>query len=157
MGGFGTGPGLQTKAAKAYRKLATKWYPDFNPDDGFYYNWWNPAWALTTAMDKINGDLSGGHQKLWAAMPRVLNAGFGKIVLDKNRQAIQDQYPIRYVKKGGAVTFEVIGLVPQVNQTFGGTYSEKTPSPSRSAPACKKAKLPWMNKIIPVKNGVPQR
>ena len=70
MGGFGTGPGLQTKAAKAYRKLANKWYPQFNPDDGFYYNWWNPAWALTTAMEKINGDLSAGHQKLWAAMPR---------------------------------------------------------------------------------------
>jgi branched-chain amino acid transport system substrate-binding protein len=157
MGGFGTGPGLQTPASKAYRKLATKWYPDFNPDDGFYYNWWNPAWALTTAMDKIDGDLSAGHQKLWAAMPRTLNAGFGKIALDKNRQAIQDQYPIRYVKKNGAITFEVIGLVPQVDQTFGGTFSETTPSPSRSAPTCKKAKLPWMNKIIPVKNGVPQR
>ena len=157
MGGFGTGPGLQTKAAKAYRKLATKWYPEFNPDDGFYYNWWNPTWALTTAMKKINGDLSGGHQKLWAAMPRQLNAGFGVIKLDKNRQAIQDQYPIRYVKKGNTITFEVIGLIPQVDQTFGGQFNEKTPSPSRTAPACKKTKLPWMNKIIPVKNGVPQR
>jgi len=157
MGGFGTGPGLQTPAAKAYRKLATKWYPDFNPDDGFYYNWWNPAWALTTAMKKINGDLSNGQAKLRAAMPKVLNAGFGKIVLDKNRQAIQDQYPIRYVKKGDTISFEVIGLIPQVDQTFGGQFSETTPSPSRAAPACKKAKLPWMNKIIPVKNGVPQR
>jgi branched-chain amino acid transport system substrate-binding protein len=157
MGGFGTGPGLQTKAAKAYRKLATKWYPDFNVDDGFYYNWWNPAWALTTAMKKINGDLSNGQAKLRAAMPRVLNAGFGKIRLDKNRQAIQDQYPIRYVKKGDTITFEVIGLIPQVDQTFGGQFSGKTPSPSRATPACKKAKLPWMNKIIPVKNGVPQR
>ncbi len=157
MGGFGTGPGLQTKAAKAYRKLASKWYPDFNPDDGFYYNWWNPAWALTTAMEKINGDLSAGHQKLWAALPRQLNAGFGVIKLDKNRQAIQDQYPIRYVKKGKTITFEVIGLIPQVDQTFGGQFNESTPSPSRTAPACKKTKLPWMNKIIPVKNGVPQK
>jgi branched-chain amino acid transport system substrate-binding protein len=157
VGGFGTGPGLQTKAAKAYRALANKWYPQFSPDDGFYYNWWNPAWALTTAMNKIHGDLSAGHQKLWAAMPRKLNAGFGVIRLDKNRQAIQDQYPIQYVKKGNTITFQVIGLVPQVDQTFGGQFSESTPSPSRTAPACKKTKLPWMNKIIPVKNGVPQR
>ena len=159
MGGFGTGPGLQTPAAKAYRKIAAHWYPKIgSPDDGFFYNWWNPAWALTTAMNKVNGDLSGGQAKLRAALPRILNAGFGKIVLDKNRQAIQDQYPIQYVKKSdGTITFEVIGLVPQVTQTFGGQFSEKTPSPSRTAPACKKAKLPWMNKIIPVKNGVPQR
>jgi branched-chain amino acid transport system substrate-binding protein len=157
MGGFGTGPGLQTAAAKAYRKLANRWYPQFNPDDGFYYNWWNPAWALTIAMNKIKGDLSGGQKKLQAAMPRSLDAGFGKIRLDRNRQAIQDQYPIQYVKKGDTITFEVIGLVPQVDQTFGGQFSETTPTPSRNAPACKKAKLPWMNKIIPVKNGVPQR
>jgi len=163
VGGFGTGPGLQTKAAKAYRKLALKWYPDFaafggtSPDDGFFYNWWNPAWALTIAMDKINADLSGGQKKLQAAMPKVLNAGFGLIRLDRNRQAIQDQYPLQYVKKGGVITFEVIGLVPQVDQTFGGQFSETTPTPSRTAPACKKAKLPWMNKIIPVKNGIPQR
>jgi branched-chain amino acid transport system substrate-binding protein len=160
VGGFGTGPGLKTKAANAYRKMAQRWYEfpaGTSPDDGFYYNWWNPAWALTIGMKRINGDLSGGHQKLWAAMPRTLNAGFGLIRLDKNRQAIQDQYPIQYVKKGDTITFEVIGLVPQVDQTFGGQFSEKTPTPSRTAPACKKAKLPWMNKIIPVKNGVPQR
>jgi branched-chain amino acid transport system substrate-binding protein len=160
VGGFGTGPGLKTKAAAAYRKMALRWYEfptGTSPDDGFYYNWWNPAWALTIAMKKINGDLSGGHQKLWNAMPRRLNAGFGLIRLDKNRQAIQDQYPIQYVKKGNTITFEVIGLVPQVTQAFGGQFSEKTPTPSRTAPACKKAKLPWMNKIIPVKNGVPQR
>jgi branched-chain amino acid transport system substrate-binding protein len=157
MGGFGTAPGLKTPAANAYRKLANQWYPQFNPDDGFYYNYWNAGWALTTALKKVNGDLSSGQAKLRAALPRSLNAGFGKIILDKNRQAIQDQYPIQYVKKGNTITFEVIGVVPQVNQTFGGQFSERTPSPSRVAPACKKAKLPWMNKIVPVKNGVPQK
>jgi branched-chain amino acid transport system substrate-binding protein len=157
MGGFGTAPGLKTPAANAYRKLANRWYPQFNPDDGFYYNYWNAAWALVTGLKKVNGDLSSGQAKLRAALPRTLNAGFGKIVLDKNRQAIQDQYPIQYAKKGKTITFEVIGVVPQVNQTFGGQFSETTPSPSRAAPACKKAKLPWMNKIVPVKNGIPQR
>jgi len=160
MGGFGTGPGLQTKAAKAYRAISSRWYKfpaGQSVDDGFFYNYWNAAWGLVQGLKKVNGDLSGGQKKLQAAMPRVLNAGFGKIVLDRNRQAIQDQYPIRYVKKAdGTITFEVIGVVKQVTQAFGGWFSETTPSPSRTAPACVKKTLPWHNKIIPVKNGVPQ-
>ena len=157
MGGFGTGPGLKTKAANAYRAISAHWYnKTFNPDDGFFYNYWNAAWALVQGLKAVDGDLSGGQKKLQAAMPKVLNAGFGKIILDKNRQAIQDQYPIQYVKKGNTITFDVIGLVKQVDQSFGGWFSTATPSPSRTAPVCKKKTLPWHNKIIPVKNGVPQ-
>jgi branched-chain amino acid transport system substrate-binding protein len=166
MGGFGTAPGLKTKASAAYTAVIGKWFKKFpgtydpakaGAGDGFVYNYYNAAWALTTGLKRVKGDLSDGQKKLRAALPKLLNAGFGKIVLDTNRQAIQDQYPIQYVKKGNTITYEVIGLVPQVNQTFGGQFSPNTPSPSRTAPACKKAKLPWMNKIIPVKNGVIQR
>jgi branched-chain amino acid transport system substrate-binding protein len=163
MGGFGTGPGLKTPAANAYRAASNHWYKPYmdgaklSVDDGFYYNYWNAAWALVKGMNAANGNLSGGQKKLQAAMPRVLNAGFGKIVLDKNRQAIQDQYPIQYTKlPDGKISFDVIGVVRQVTQKFGGYFSETTPSPSRAAPTCHKANLPWHNKIVPVVNGVPK-
>jgi branched-chain amino acid transport system substrate-binding protein len=164
MGGFGTGPGLKTPAANAYREKAGHWYEAYlkpaglSADDGFFYNYWNAAWALVQGMNKAGGDLSGGQKKLFASMPRTLDAGFGKIVLDKNRQAIQDQYPIQYTKlPDGSINFHVIGLVPQVTQKFGGYFSETTPIPSRAAPSCHKANLPWHNHIIPVVNGVPTR
>jgi branched-chain amino acid transport system substrate-binding protein len=164
MGGFGTGPGLKTPAANAYRAKAGPWYAPYmngaklSVDDGFFYNYYVAAWALVQGMNKAKGNLSGGQAKLRAAMPRVLNAGFGRIVLDKNRQAIQDQYPIQYTKApDGSISFSVIGLVPQVSQKFGGYFSETTPIPSRTAPSCHKANLPWHNKIIPVTNGVPAR
>jgi branched-chain amino acid transport system substrate-binding protein len=164
MGGFGTGPGLKTPAANAYRAKAGPWYAPYmngaklSVDDGFFYNYYVAAWALVQGMNKAKGNLSGGQAKLRAAMPRVLNAGFGRIVLDKNRQAIQDQYPIQYTKApDGSIGFSVIGLVPQVSQKFGGYFSETTPIPSRTAPSCHKANLPWHNKIIPVTNGVPAR
>jgi branched-chain amino acid transport system substrate-binding protein len=163
MGGFGTGPGLKTPAANAYRAKSAHWYAPYlkgktTVDDGFFYNYWNAAWALVQGMNKAHGDLSAGQKKLIAAMPRSLNGGFGKIILDKNRQAIQDQYPIQYTKLAdGSINYHVIGLVPQVTQKFGGYFSETTPIPSRTAPSCHKANLPWHNHIIPVVNGVPKR
>ena len=59
-----------------------------------------PPGRSSSGMNKINGDLSAGYQKLRAALPRTLNAGFGNIVLDRNRQAIQDQYPLQIREEG---------------------------------------------------------
>ena len=42
--------------------------------------------------------------------------------------------------------FKTAYEVPNVDQTFGGTFSPSTPPPGRTAPACKKASLPWAGK-----------
>ena len=79
----------------------------------------------------------------------------GKVRLDANRQAIQDQWPVQIIKGpdgGPAVT--LTGYVPNVNQSFGGLFKKTSPPPGRTQPPCVKKKLPWQGKIREVKNGV---
>ncbi len=157
VGGFGTGAGMKTKAANAYRAIMKKYYPKQPADDGFVYNYYNAAWALVQGLQKSGGQLGS---KLQAAMPRTLKAAFqvsngGVLHLDANRQGIQDQYPLQLVKQAdGSVAAQVVGFVPNVDQSFHGLFKKTSPPPGRTQPACKRAKLPWQGKIRVVKNGV---
>ena len=47
---------------------------------------------------------------------------------------------------------KTIATVPQVDQTFGGTFSPETPPPGRDFPTCEKKQLPWIGKsqAVPV-------
>ena len=49
-----------------------------------------------------------------------------------------------------------MAIIPQVDQTFGGTFSTDTKAPGRDFPECVEADLPWVGKAIPVEGGVPQ-
>jgi branched-chain amino acid transport system substrate-binding protein len=157
VGGFGTAPGLKTPAAKAYEAAVAKTYPGLNGGnyaDGFVYNYYNAAWALIRGLQKAGGDLN----KLQASMPKTNNSGYeisdgGKVVLDSNRQAVQDQYPLQIQRGPKGLTTAVVGFVPNVGQSFGGLFKKSSPPPGRSQPACKKQKLPWQGKIKVVKNG----
>src|SRR4051794_24478784 len=157
VGGFGTAPGLKTKAANAYRAVMKKYYPKLPADDGFVYNYYNAAWALVQALNKSGGAVGS---KLQAAMPRSIKPAFqvsngGVLHLDSNRQGIQDQYPLQLVKgANGAVAANVVGFVPNVDQSFHGLFKRSSPPPGRTQPKCVKAKLPWQGKIRVVKNGV---
>ena len=160
VGGFGTGPGLKTKQAKAYEAVVAKHYPGLNGGnyaDGFVYNYYNAAWALIQGLQKSNGATGAALQK---AMPRTLRPGYqvsdnGVLKLDSNRQAIQDQYPLQVVKNAdGSIGTAVVGFVPNVNQSFGGLFKKTSPAPGRTQPPCVKKSLPWQGKIKVVKNGV---
>jgi branched-chain amino acid transport system substrate-binding protein len=157
VGGFGTAGGLKTKQANAYRAILNGVYPKLPADDGFVYNYYNAAWALVQALQKSGGELGA---KLQAAMPTSIRAGFqvsngGVLHLDKNRQGIQDQYPLQLVKAAdGSVSAAVVGFVPNVDQSFHGLFKSSSPPPGRTQPACVKAKLPWQGKIRVVKDGV---
>ena len=86
-------------------------------------------------------------------MLQVSNGGV--LHLDSRRQAIQDQYEIRMIKKpDGSAAPDVVAFVPNVDQSFGGLFTPSSPPPGRTQPACKKAKTPWQGKIRVVKNGV---
>jgi hypothetical protein len=54
--------------------------------------------------------------------------------------------------KGPNVT--LAGYVPNVDQTFGGSFGPNKPAPSRTFPPCVKKTLPWQGKIQVVKNGL---
>ena len=73
--------------------------------------------------------------------------------LDSRRQAIQDQYPMKVIVKGGKPSVTIAGYVPGVDQTFGGLFAPNKPAPGRNFPPCVKKKLPWQGKIQVVKNG----
>ena len=157
VGGFGTGAGLKTSQANAYRAKVLKTYPKIPTDDGFVYNYYNAAWALVQGLAKSGGALG---QKLQNAMPRSIKPGFqvsnsGVLRLDSRRQAIQDQYEIRMIKKpDGSAAPDVVAFVPNVDQSFGGLFKPTSPPPGRTQPPCRKAKTPWQGKIRVVKNGV---
>jgi len=158
VGGFGTAPGLKgVKAANQYRAFVAKLYPGQPADDGFFYNYYQGTRALIIGLNKSKGAVGA---KLQAALPRSIFAPFelsdgGRVKLDANRQAIQDQWPVRIVKNAeGNPAVELTGYVPNVNQSFGGLFTSKSPAPGRTQPKCVKKKLPWQGKIREVKNGV---
>jgi branched-chain amino acid transport system substrate-binding protein len=159
VGGFGTGPGLKTPQARRYENSVKKWYPGLNGGnyaDGFVYNYYNAAWALVQGMQKAGGNLA----RLPQSLPRTLRSGYevsdgGLVRLDRNRQAIQDQYPLQIVRgANGDPALAVVGYVPNVDQSFGGLFKKSSPPPGRSQPPCVKKSLPWQGKIKVVRNGV---
>jgi branched-chain amino acid transport system substrate-binding protein len=157
IGGFGTGPGLKTKQAKAYEATMKKYYPKLPAADGFVYNYYNAAWALVQGLQKSGGAVGVALQR---AMPRTLASGYevsdgGRVRLDVRRQAIQDQYQLQLVRnQDGSVGPQVVAYVPNVDQAFGGLFKPSSPPPGRSQPACKKQKTPWQGKLKVVRNGV---
>ena len=95
----------------------------------------------------MKGDLSGGQNKLQLALGKVvLPTAYGTIKLDKNRQAIIPVYYQQLYQKSGKLAVKTVGYIPGVDQTFGGTFSSKTPPPGRKFPPCVKRSLPWIGK-----------
>ena len=156
VGGFGNMPGVHNPKVDAYRKYAKKMYPAQNVDDGFFYNYYMAAKALTIGLANSGGAVGA---KLQASLPRSIVGPFqisngGLVKLDSRRQAIQDQYQLQLVKQpDGSVAPVVIAYVPGVDQSFGGLFKPTSPPPGRTQPACKKLKTPWQGKIQVVTNG----
>ena len=57
------------------------------------------------------------------------------------------------INASGKFGISIAGYVPNVDQTFGGTFAPNKPAPGRAFPSCQKRKLPWQGKIKVVKNG----
>ncbi len=164
-GGFGNAPDLQTDKAAAFRAVINSHFDEIpfggSPApadnayfDAFYMNYYNNTWGLIEGLKAIGADLSGGPEPLWEAISNVtLDAAFGDISLDSNRTAIQDQYVGRiYLGDDGNMASSTVAFVPQVDQTFGGTFTGD-PSPSRDYPPCEVGDLPWIGNAVPVVNG----
>ena len=101
------------------------------------------------------GEATQDQKKLQAALSKVvLHAGYGTISLDKNRNAIQDQFVQQLYLDNGQLAIRTIAYVPKVDQTFGGTFSPSTPPPGRTYPPCVKRNIPWAGKEKAVVNGI---
>jgi branched-chain amino acid transport system substrate-binding protein len=155
VGGAGTAGDLATAAAKAYNaEVGTvfKTIPPFGAAApqasstftfGFYVN----TWGLLSGLKAVKGSIAGGQKALQAAISKVsLSTPYGPIHLDSNRQGVVPIYYQHLYNKGGKLNIKTVGFIPQVDQTFGGTFSPSTPAPGRTAPACVKRSLPWIGK-----------
>jgi len=166
VGGFGTpGGDYHSAAANAYYKANGKVWKTIPPlgaasaqfGGGFYYNYFKAGWALVKALNVVKGNISS-QKPLQAALAKVVLVGpFGTVKLDANRQAVEDEWSYQIISKPGQTLVKTVQWIPQVNQTFGGTFAASKPPPSRTFPPCVKKSLPWSGHEKPVVNGVIQK
>jgi branched-chain amino acid transport system substrate-binding protein len=114
----------------------------------FVYNYYTAAWALTKGLEQVKGDISD-QSKLQEALKSVtLDAPWGEIKLDDNRNGVADNFVKAIVpdKSGDKIPdVQTIRRIPAVEQTFGGTFTADTPAPDRSNPKCTKGNQPaWV-------------
>ena len=157
-GGAGTAGDLATPAAKNYaNNIIGKWFKTIPPFGAaapqaastFTFGYFANTWGLIKGLQAVKGDLSGGQKKLQTALGKVkLASPYGPIHLDKNRQAVIPVYYQQLYQKAGKLAVKTVGYIPGVDQTFGGTFSSKTPPPGRNFPPCVKRSLPWIGHTI---------
>ena len=99
--------------------------------------------GLLRGIEASDGDLSDGRRRLRAELARVrLDLPSGPALLDRNRQAVRRTYLKRIVGgRGGKRTFELVRVVPGVEQTFAGLLSG-APAPGPGSQPCRKATPP---------------
>jgi branched-chain amino acid transport system substrate-binding protein len=163
-GGFGT-PGTDYKAPAALKyisqqKAIWKQIPPLGPMNaanaynGFYFNYYKAAWALVKGLSSVSGNISS-QKPLQAALSKVVLATpFGTVKLDHNRQAIEGEWSYQVFAQPGKTEVKTVQYIPNVDQSFGGTFKHTSPPPGRSQPPCQKRSLPWVGKEKPVVNGV---
>jgi branched-chain amino acid transport system substrate-binding protein len=104
---------------------------------GYYIN----TKAVLLALDKINGDLSDNEAKLRDTLSKLeFDTPTGKVKLDKNRQAIADNYLTEVAKADdGHLYNKVVKVIPAVNQTLGIPEADflKLGVANRDNPDCK--------------------
>ena len=173
VGGFATLPGdITTPEITAYAESADAAWDslvsggsgeEVAPSSillgGFAYGYYAGGLAFTTALETVGGDLSDNHAALREELSTMtLDAPYGPVTLDENRQAIVDTFVAELVlEDDGTLSQQTLAVVPGVDQTFGGTYSADTPPPERDNTSCEARDLPWQGNSIPVVDGVPQR
>jgi branched-chain amino acid transport system substrate-binding protein len=96
--------------------------------------------ALLAALDKVNGDVSGDQSKLRDALTHLaLDTPTGKVTLDKNRQAVADNYLTEVAKADdGHLYNKVVKVIAAVNQTLGIPEADfmKLGVANRDNPSC---------------------
>jgi branched-chain amino acid transport system substrate-binding protein len=122
---------------------------------GFMYGYYSAGVALAQALEETGGDPAP--DVLQPALAELtLELPYGDISLDENRSGIVDVGLSQLVLEDGEIVQKGVAIIPEVDQTFGGTFSTETPAPGRDFPPCEEAELPWVGNAIPVEDGVPQ-
>jgi branched-chain amino acid transport system substrate-binding protein len=124
------------KFVAAYKKL-----PNAFPSPSlFAHAYYVNMTAMLTALNKVEADVSDGGGKLRATLASlVLETPTGKVSLDKNRNAIANEYLTEVTQNSdGTLYNKLIKVIPQVNQTLGIPDAEflKLGKVGRDNPSC---------------------
>jgi branched-chain amino acid transport system substrate-binding protein len=138
------GPIADNAEGPAWKKFVDDYkasYKDGFPSPSlFAQGYYIETKALLAALDKVNGDVSGDQAKLRDALTHLaLDTPTGKVTLDKNRQAIADNYLTEVAKADdGHLYNKVVKVIPAVNQTLGIPEADfmKLGVANRDNPSC---------------------
>jgi branched-chain amino acid transport system substrate-binding protein len=139
------GPIADNAEGEAWKKFVADYkaaYKDGFPSPSlFAQGYYIEAQAMLAALDKVGGDLSDNQAKFRDALARLeLDTPTGKVKLDKNRQAIADNYLTEVAKADdGHLYNKVVKVIPAVNQTLGIPEADflKLGVANRDNPDCK--------------------
>ena len=133
VGGAGTAGDLATPAAKNYaNNIIGKWFKTIPPYGAaapqaastFTYGFFINTWGLIKGLQAVKGNIGGGQKALQAAIKKtVLPTAYGTIHLDKYNQGVIPVYYQQLYEKDGKLAVKTVGYIPNVDQTFGGTFS----------------------------------
>ena len=138
------GPIADNAEGPAWKKFVDDYkasYKDGFPSPSlFAQGYYIETKALLAALDKVNGDVSGDQAKLRDALTHLaLDTPTGKVTLDKNCQAVADNYLTEVAKADdGHLYNKVVKVIPAVNQTLGIPEADfmKLGVANRDNPSC---------------------
>jgi branched-chain amino acid transport system substrate-binding protein len=97
--------------------------------------------AALEALEHSDG--SSGAAFRTALSKLELESPFGTVRLDANRQAVAPNYLDQVVVNAqGKPSIKTLRVIPDVEQTFGGYFTQGGPPPNRTSPACRRATPP---------------
>jgi hypothetical protein len=146
--GVSTGPLVPTAGYQRYAADSATRFPGLQGTADL--SSYDAMERVLEALRQVHGDLSHReHRFRQALVRRHFVAPNGQpMYLDGRRQAIVQTY-LRRVERDaqGKLVVRQIGVFPNVEQTFGGYFSQDTPPPSRH-PLCRRWTPPaWVSSV----------
>jgi branched-chain amino acid transport system substrate-binding protein len=141
----GSPPFHPTRAARAFTETLRKAFPAIPAAAAINLlslPYGTGVEAVVAALERSHG--AGGRAFLTALARTRVHSSLGPIRLDGDRQAIVTNYLAKVVPAGNRFAVETIGVVPNVDHTFGGYFTKRSAPPSETSPPCvKRAPPPW--------------
>ncbi len=137
----GSPPFEPTPSVRAFATVLAKSFPTASPAalNLLSLPYGSGVEAVVSALERSHG--VGGRAFLAALAQTRIDSPLGPMRLDADRQAIVTNYLSKVVPDGKSFAVKTIGLVPNVDHTFGGYFTSRT-APTETSPACVKRSPP---------------
>ena len=111
-----------------------RYYPKIPAEDSFTLNYYRSAHALVVGLQKSKGRVGAALQGRCHGSSRIRTSCRGRQG-EVGQPPPGDPGPVRDADQPpGKFGISMAGYVPNVDQTFGGTFGPNKPAPSRAFP-----------------------